>query len=151
MAFGFRGSALGNTNSCASGAIVVGEAFRLLRGGTVDVALAGGAEAPLTPLTFGAFSLIKAMSKRNDDPARASRPFDRNRDGFVMGEGAAVLILEELEHALARDAQPYAELLGYGATNDAYHMTAPLPSGAEPGRAASLALADAGSRLRSTI
>jgi 3-oxoacyl-[acyl-carrier-protein] synthase II len=144
--FGLRGPAVGNANSCASGAIGIGEAFQLLRAGGACVALAGGVEAPLAPLTFGAFAVIKALSTRNDDPAGASRPFDCARDGFVMGEGAAVLVLEELEHALGRGARPYAELRGYGTTNDAYHMTAPLPSGEEAARAMSLALVDAGLR-----
>jgi 3-oxoacyl-[acyl-carrier-protein] synthase II len=144
MELGLRGPVLGNANSCASGLIAIGEAFRLLRSGGADVALAGGVEAPLAPLTFGAFALIKALSTHNDAPEQASRPFDRDRDGFVMGEGAAVLFLEEVEHALAAGARPYAEVLGYGLTNDAYHMTAPLPSGAEAARAMTLALAEAG-------
>ena len=109
----------------------------------VDVALAGGVECPLSPLSYGAFSLIRAMSKRNDDPATASRPFDRGRDGFVMGEGAAVLVLEEWGRAVKRDARIYAELCGYGTTNDGYHMTAPRPDGAHSARAIEIALADA--------
>ncbi|HLH23640.1 MAG TPA: beta-ketoacyl-[acyl-carrier-protein] synthase family protein [Chloroflexota bacterium] len=141
---GLRGPAVGNANSCASGAIAVGEAFRLVRGGGARVALAGGVEAPLAPLTFGAFALIKAMSSRNDVPERASRPFDATRDGFVMGEGAAVLVLEDGEHARRRGAHVYAEVRGYGASNDAYHMTAPLPSGEQAARAMRLALAEAG-------
>jgi 3-oxoacyl-[acyl-carrier-protein] synthase II len=144
MEFGLRGPVLGNANSCASGLIAIGEAFRLLRSGDGVVALAGGVEAPLAPLTFGAFALIKALSTRNEAPEGASRPFDRNRDGFVMGEGAAVLVLEELEYALAAGRRPYAEVLGYGLTNDAYHMTAPLPSGEQAARAVTLALAEAG-------
>jgi 3-oxoacyl-[acyl-carrier-protein] synthase II len=144
MELGLRGPAVGNANSCASGAIAVGEAFRLVRDGGATVALAGGVEAPLAPLTFGAFALIKAMSTRNAAPAGASRPFDRDRDGFVMGEGAAVLVLEDWAHAIRRGARPYAEVLGYGATNDAHHMTAPLPSGEQAARAMALALAEAG-------
>ncbi len=140
---GISGPALGNTNSCASGAVAIGEALRLLRAGAADLALAGGVEAPLAPLTFGAFARIKAMSTRNDEPARACRPFDANRDGFIMGEGAAVLVLETLAHARARAARIYAELLGYGTTNDAYHMVTPLPSGAQAMRAMRLALTDA--------
>jgi 3-oxoacyl-[acyl-carrier-protein] synthase II len=105
--------------------------------------IAGGAEAPLAPLCFGAFALIRAMSTRNDDPASASRPFDRDRDGFVMGEGAAVLILEERSRAVARGASIYAEVLGYGITNDAHHMTAPLPDGSQAARSISIALRDA--------
>ncbi|MGI8424853.1 MAG: beta-ketoacyl-[acyl-carrier-protein] synthase family protein [Chloroflexota bacterium] len=139
-----RGPAVGNANSCASGAIAIGEAFRLLRSGETDVALAGGAEAPLAPLTFGAFTAIRAMSTRNDTPATACRPFDVGRDGFVMGEGAALLVLEDLGHALRRNARVYAEVLGYGATNDAYHPTAPRPDGAEAARAMRRALADGG-------
>src|SRR6266487_4396461 len=128
--------------SCASGTIAVGEAFHVVRDGRADVMLAGGAEAPLAPLTFAAFSNIRAMSTRNDDPARASRPFDRARDGFVMGEGAAVLVLEERSRALARGARIYAEVVGHAYTNDAYHMTAPRPDGRQAARAMQLALAD---------
>lgn len=142
--FGLRGPTLGNANSCASGAISIGEAFRLIKEGLIDAALAGGAEAPLAPLTFGAFGIIKALSARNDAPATASRPFDRGRDGFVMAEGAAMLLLEERERALRRGVPIYAEILGYGTTNDAYHMVTPLPSGQEAARAMSLALEEAG-------
>ena len=138
-----RGPAVGNANSCASGAIAIGEAFRLVRSGETDVALAGGAEAPLAPLTFGAFTAIRAMSTRNADPTAACRPFDAGRDGFVMGEGAALLVLEELGHALRRDARIYAEVCGYGSTNDAYHPTAPRPDGVEAARAMRRAIADA--------
>jgi 3-oxoacyl-[acyl-carrier-protein] synthase II len=141
---GLRGPSLSNSNSCASGAVAIGEAFRLVRDGVAPVMLAGGAEAPLAPLTFGAFALIKAMSTANDSPERASRPFDAARDGFVMGEGAAVLVLEELERARGRGARIYAELRGYGTTNDAHHMLAPLGDGREAARAIRLALADAG-------
>lgn len=132
-----------NGMSCASGAIAVGDAFRAIRRGDADVMFAGGAEAPLAPLTFGAFAIIRAMSTRNDDPAGASRPFDAGRDGFVMAEGAAVLVLEERGRALARGAPIYAELAGYGTTNDAHHMTAPRPDGTQAARAVRLALADA--------
>jgi 3-oxoacyl-[acyl-carrier-protein] synthase II len=141
--FGLHGPAVGNSNSCASGAIAIGEAFRLIKGGHAELALAGGVEAPLAPLTFGAFSLIRAMSTGNDCPAAACRPFDAGRDGFVMGEGAAILVLEALEHAVARGTRPLAEVLGYGTTNDAHHMTAPLPDGSQASRAISLALAEA--------
>jgi 3-oxoacyl-[acyl-carrier-protein] synthase II len=140
--FGFTGPNLTNAMSCASGTIAVGEAFRTIRDGRADVMLAGGAEAPLAPMTFAAFSIIRAMSTRNDDPARASRPFDEARDGFVMGEGAAVLVLEERSRALARGAKIYAELVGYAFTNDAYHMTAPRPDGRQAARAMREALAD---------
>src|SRR5207244_4005255 len=126
--FGFRGVGTTNSNSCASGTVSLGEALRYIRDDFADVIVAGGAEAPLSALTMGAFDIIKTMS-RCDDPAIASRPFDRLRDGFVMGEGAASLIVEELEHARARGAKIYAEVLGYSLNNDAFHMTAPLPSG----------------------
>jgi 3-oxoacyl-[acyl-carrier-protein] synthase II len=144
---GLRGPAMGNANSCASGAVAIGEAFHALRDGPdrqLSALLAGGAEAPLAPLTFGAFAIIKAMSAANNEPERASRPFDLRRDGFVMGEGAAVLLLEDRAQALARGAHLYAEVLGYGHTNDAHHMTAPRPDGSQAARAMRLALADAG-------
>jgi 3-oxoacyl-[acyl-carrier-protein] synthase II len=140
--FGVTGPNCTNAMSCASGTIAIGEAFRQIRDGYADIMIAGGAEAPLATLCFGAFALIRAMSVRNDDPQRASRPFDRDRDGFVMGEGAAVLILEEWEHAVARGARIYCELAGFGTTNDAHHMTAPLPGGAQAARCMQLALAD---------
>ncbi|MBK8248325.1 MAG: beta-ketoacyl-ACP synthase II [Gemmatimonadetes bacterium] len=133
-----------NAMSCASGSIAIGEGFRQVRDGYADLMVCGGAEAPLAPLCFGAFALIRAMSTRNDDPARASRPFDRDRDGFVMGEGAAILVLEERDRAVARGARIYAEILGFGMTNDAHHMTAPRPDGAQAARAMRLALADGG-------
>lgn len=140
---GVTGPNIANANSCASGVIAIGEAFRAVRDGRARVILAGGVETPLAPLTFGSFALIKAMSTANDAPARASRPFDRTRDGFVMAEGAAVLVLEEREHARRRGAAVYAEVLGYGTTTDAHHMTAPLPSGEQAARAVTLALDDA--------
>jgi 3-oxoacyl-[acyl-carrier-protein] synthase II len=142
--FGFTGPNSTNAMSCASGTIAIGEAFRLVREGTSDLAVAGGAEAPLAPLSFGAFALIRAMSTRNDDPARACRPFDRERDGFVMGEGGCAVVLERWDHALARGARIYGELAGYGTTNDAHHMTAPLPDGQQAARAMRLALRSAG-------
>ena len=140
--FGFTGPNATNAMSCASGTIAVGEAFHAVRDGRADLMLAGGAEAPLAPLTFAAFSIIRAMSTRNDDPGRASRPFDAARDGFVMGEGAAVLVLEERDRAVARGAKIYAEVVGHAYTNDAYHMTAPRPDGRQAARAIRLALAD---------
>jgi 3-oxoacyl-[acyl-carrier-protein] synthase II len=140
--FGFSGPNSTNAMSCASGTIAVGDAFHAIRAGLADVMLAGGAEAPLAPMTYAAFSVIRAMSTRNDDPAHASRPFDEARDGFVMGEGAAVLVLEERQRALARGAKLYAEVVGYAFTNDAYHMTAPRPDGRQAARAMRLALAD---------
>ncbi len=138
--FGITGPNCTNAMSCASGTIAIGEAFRQIRDGYADVMIAGGAEAPLATLCFGAFALIRAMSTRNDAPHRASRPFDRDRDGFVMGEGAAVLILEEWDHAVARGARIYCELTGFGTTNDAHHMTAPLPGGAQAARCMRMAL-----------
>jgi 3-oxoacyl-[acyl-carrier-protein] synthase II len=140
---GVQGPNSTNSMSCASGAIAVGDAFRQIRDGYADVMIAGGAEAPLSPLCFGAFALIRAMSTNNDDPEHASRPFDRHRDGFVMGEGAATLILEEYGRAVARGARIYGEVAGFGVTNDAHHMTAPLPDGSQAARAMRIALADA--------
>src|SRR5687768_766508 len=142
--FGFTGPNSTNAMSCASGAIAIGEALRLIREGAADVVIAGGIEAPLAPLCFGAFALIRAMSTRNTDPERACRPFDRERDGFIMGEGACTLVLERWEHAVARGARIYAELAGYGTTNDAHHMAAPRPDGSQAARAMQLALRQAG-------
>jgi len=142
--FGFTGINSTNGMSCASGAIAVGDAWRAIRDGEADVVLAGGVEAPLAPLCYGAFAIIRAMSTRNDDPTRASRPFDAARDGFVMGEGAAILVLEEMGRAQARGARIYAEVLGYGTSNDAHHMTAPRPDGAQAARAMRSALRTAG-------
>jgi 3-oxoacyl-[acyl-carrier-protein] synthase II len=141
--FGFRGVGTTNSNSCASGTVSVGEALRYIRDDFADVVVAGGAEAPLSTLSFGAFDLIKTMSRSTGDPALACRPFDRSRDGFVMGEGAASLVVEELEHARTRGARIYAEVLGYSLNNDAFHMTSPLPSGESCARAMRDALADA--------
>lgn len=141
---GLNGPSLANGNSCAAGVIALGEAARLIADGRATTMLAGGAEAPLAPLTFGAFSLIRVLSTRNDDPATASRPFDAGRDGFVMAEGAVVFVLESLEAAVARDAHVYAELVGYATTIDGHHMTAPHPEGIYAARAMSGALADAG-------
>ena len=141
--FGVTGPNSTNGMSCASGTIAVGDAFHAIRDGRADVMLAGGAEAPLAPLCYGAFAVIRAMSTRNDDPATASRPFDAGRDGFVMGEGAAVLVLEERGRAIARGAPVLAEVLGEAVTNDAYHMTAPRPDGRQAARCIALALADA--------
>jgi len=141
---GIRGPAVGNANSCASGAMAIGQAFQAVRSGMVDVALAGGAEAPLAPLTFGAFAMIRVLSQRNDDPATASRPFDVDRDGFVMSEAAAVLVLEAWESAERRNATILGEVAGFGASTDAYHLTAPLPSGEAAASAITTALVDAG-------
>jgi 3-oxoacyl-[acyl-carrier-protein] synthase II len=140
--FGFRGVGTTNSNSCASGTVSVGEALRYIRDDFADIIVAGGAEAPLSPLTFGAFAIIKSMSQWTGDPALACRPFDLRRDGFVMGEGAASLVIEELEHARKRGAHIYAEVLGYSLNNDAFHMTSPLPSGESSMRAMRESLAD---------
>jgi 3-oxoacyl-[acyl-carrier-protein] synthase II len=138
--FGFTGPNETNAMSCASGTIALGHAWRLIRDGDADVVLAGGVEAPLAPLCFGAFAIIKAMSMRNHEPERACRPFDRARDGFIMGEGACTLVLERWDRAVARGARIYAELAGYGTTNDAFHMAAPRPDGSQAARAMSIAL-----------
>lgn len=148
---GVHGPAMGNAGSCASGAVAIGEAFHRLRDQPHEdlrAVFAGGAEAPLAPLSFGAFAIIKALSTANHEPERASRPFDLQRDGFVMAEGSAILLLEAREHAIARGARIYAEVLGYGQTNDAYHMTAPRPDGSQAARAMRLALSDAGVEAR---
>ncbi len=141
--FGFRGVGTTNSNSCASGTVAVGEALRYIRDDFADVVVAGGAEAPLSPLTFGAFTIIRTMSQWTGAPELACRPFDLTRDGFVMGEGAASLIIEELEHAKQRGAHIYAEVLGYSLNNDAFHMTSPLPGGESCIRAIRDALDDA--------
>ena len=141
--FGFTGPNSTNGMSCASGTIAIGEAFRSIGRGDADLMVAGGAEAPLAPLTFGAFAIIRAMSTRNDDPETASRPFDADRDGFVMAEGAVTLVLEAFDRAVARGAHIYAEVCGYGLTNDAHHMTAPRPDGRQAARAMQLSLDEA--------
>ena len=142
--FGVYGPNSTNAMSCASGTMGVGEGFRQIRDNYADVMITGGVESPINPLCFGAFAIIRAMSTRNDEPWRASRPFDRDRDGFVMGEGAAILVLEEYTRAKARGAPIYAEILGYAFGNDAHHMTAPRPDGSQAARIVRQALADAG-------
>jgi len=142
--FGVTGPNSANSNSCAAGTIAIGDACRCIQRGEAEVMLAGGAEAPIAPLCFGAFSILHAMSSRNTEPEKASRPFDKGRDGFVMGEGAAILVLEELAHAQRRGASIYGEILGYALTNDAYHMSAPHPMGAQAALAMRRALDDAG-------
>ncbi len=144
IALDIRGPILSTANSCASGAVAIGEALGAIRSGEVDAAVAGGVECPLSPLAFGAFDLIRALSHgRNDDPSHAARPMDAGRDGFVMGEGAALLVIESEASMRARDGSPYAEILGYAATSDGHHMVQPRADGSEAGRAASLALAGA--------
>jgi 3-oxoacyl-[acyl-carrier-protein] synthase II len=138
--YGAKGINYTPTSACSSGAHAIGEAFRLIRLGEQDAVIAGGAEAALTPLGLGGFIALKAVSSRNDEPAKASRPFDRNRDGFVMSEGAGILVLEELENAKKRGAKIYAEVIGYGANADAHHMTAPSPAGEGATRCMRLAL-----------
>jgi 3-oxoacyl-[acyl-carrier-protein] synthase II len=130
--------------ACAAGSNAVGDAFRLIQGGYAQAMICGGTEAAVTPLSVAGFAAARAVSTRNDDPLHACRPFDRDRDGFVMGEGAGILLLEELEHALARGAKIYAEMIGYAMTCDAYHITSPVPGGAGATRAMGLALKDAG-------
>jgi len=142
--YGLRGPNFCVSSACASGTHAIGEAFCNIIAGRSDVVITGGSEAALTPVGLASFCAAKSLSTRNDNPATASRPFDKDRDGFVLSEGAAVLILEELDHAKKRGAHIYAELLGYSATDDGYHITAPLPDGAGAATAMQLALADAG-------
>ena len=141
---GYRGPNFAAVSACASGAHAIGEAFRILVKGEADLIVTGGTEAAITPLSIGGFASMKAMSTRNDQPERASRPFDRQRDGFVMGEGAGIAVLETLDHAKSRGAPILAEVMGYGATADAHHMTAPSPAGEGAARAMQLALKEAG-------
>jgi 3-oxoacyl-[acyl-carrier-protein] synthase II len=143
MELGATGPVTAPCEACAASAMAIGDGYDAIRLGRAEVMLCGGSEAGVTPLAIAGFAAMRALSRRNDDPSRASRPFDAGRDGFVMGEGAAVLVLEELEHALARNAKVYAELAGYGVTSDAHHMTEPDPAGAGSARAIRLALADA--------
>ena len=140
---GFKGPNFATVSACASGAHAIGEALRLIRAGDADLILAGGSEATITPMAMAGFGSARALSTRNDDPQRASRPFDKDRDGFVIGEGAALLVLESEDHARRRGAQPLCELAGYGASGDAYHMTAPCVDGEGAARAMQRALDDA--------
>lgn len=141
---GAKGINLTPTSACASGTHAIGEAYHLIRRGLQDAVITGGAESAITPLAVGGFAAMKALSTRNDEPERASRPFDRDRDGFVIAEGSGVLILEERERALQRGAKIYAEMVGYAANGDAHHMTAPAPEGEGAARCMRLALKDAG-------
>ena len=144
IATGAKGPNLSIVTACATGSHSLGEAWHMIRRDDADVMIAGGVESTITPLAIGGFNAMRALSTRNDEPERASRPFEKDRDGFVMGEGGAVLILEELEHARARDAKIYAELVGYGATCDAHHITAPDPQGDGAARCMAMALRSAG-------
>ncbi len=140
---GAKGPNACTVTACAAGSNAIGDAFRLIQRGFADAMLCGGTESAVTPLSVAGFASMKALSTRNDDPAHACRPFDRDRDGFVMGEGAGILLLEDLDHALRRNARIYAEIIGYGMTCDAYHMTSPVPDGQGATRAMELALKDA--------
>jgi 3-oxoacyl-[acyl-carrier-protein] synthase II len=144
MEYGLQGPNFAPVSACATSAHAIGEAWRMIREGDADAFLAGGSEAAIVPLGIGGFAAMKAMSTRNDDPAGASRPWDKDRDGFIMGEGAGVLVLEALEHAIARGARIYGEIAGYGLTSDAYHMSSPLPNHEQAQRSMRLALAKAG-------
>jgi beta-ketoacyl-acyl-carrier-protein synthase II len=144
MHFQAKGPNYATVSACATSAHAIGSAFRTIQYGDADIMISGGAEATVTPMAIGGFANMKALSERNDAPEKASRPFEKERDGFVMGEGAGVVILEELEHALARGAHIYAEIAGYGATGDAYHLTAPAPGGVGAQRAMKRAMNDAG-------
>jgi 3-oxoacyl-[acyl-carrier-protein] synthase II len=144
MQFQAKGPNYATVSACATSAHAIGDAYRTIQYGDADVMITGGAEATVTPMAVGGFANMKALSERNDSPETASRPFDLTRDGFVMGEGGAILILEELEHARQRGARIYSELEGYGATGDAYHLTAPAPNGEGAQRAMRRALKDSG-------
>jgi 3-oxoacyl-(acyl-carrier-protein) synthase len=135
MKYGARGPSFATVSACASGADAIGSGYELIKRGDIDVALCGGTEAPVCPIALAGFNSVGALSKNNDDPEGASRPFDANRDGFIIGEGASVLVIESLEHALARGAIPLVELVGYGASSDASHITQPAPLGEGGGRA----------------
>jgi 3-oxoacyl-[acyl-carrier-protein] synthase II len=144
MRFNAKGPNYATVSACATSAHAIGDAFRTIQYGDADIMITGGSEATVTPMAIGGFANMKALSERNESPATASRPFDATRDGFVMGEGAGVVILEELEHAKARGARIYAEIVGYGATGDAHHLTAPAPEGEGAQRAMRRAMKDAG-------
>jgi len=144
MRLGAKGPSNATVTACASGANAIGDAFRVIQYGDADVMIAGGAEAPVSPIAVGGFASMKALSTRNEDPVHASRPFDSQRDGFVIGEGAGIIVLEELEHAKARGARIYCEMAGYGYTADAHHITAPAPDGEGAARSMKMAMKDAG-------
>ncbi len=144
MRFGAKGPSNSTVTACASGANAIGDAFRIISYGDADAMITGGAEAPISPISVAGFNNMKALSTRNDDPQGASRPFDADRNGFVIGEGAGIVVLEELEHAQARGAAILCEIVGYGYTSDAHHMTAPAPGGEGAARSMRAAIADAG-------
>ncbi|MDD5495642.1 MAG: beta-ketoacyl-ACP synthase II [Candidatus Omnitrophica bacterium] len=145
--FGVKGPNSAVATACATGNHAIGDAFRIIQRDEADIMFSGGAEAAITPMGFGGFCALKALSTRNDEPEKASRPFDKNRDGFVIGEGSGIVILEEMEHAMKRNAPIYCELIGYGMSGDAYHMTAPDPKGDGGARCMRASLKDAGVKL----
>jgi 3-oxoacyl-[acyl-carrier-protein] synthase II len=144
MRYNAKGPNYATISACATSAHAIGDAFRTIQYGDADIVITGGSEATVTPMAIGGFANMKALSERNESPETASRPFDATRDGFVMGEGGGIVILEELEHARKRGARIYAEIVGYGATGDAYHLTAPAPEGEGAQRAMRIAMKDAG-------
>lgn len=144
ITFGLQGPCSCVVTACATGTNSIGDAFKIIQRGGADVMVAGGTEAAVSPAAVAGFCAMKAMSTRNDEPEKASRPFDQERDGFIMGEGSGIVILESLEHAIAREAKIYAEIAGYGTNADAFHITAPAPEGAQAAKCMAMALADAG-------
>ena len=141
--FGAKGPNSAVATACATGSHAIGDAYKIIQRGDADAMIAGGTEAVITPLGIGGFNAMKALSTRNDEPEKASRPFDTDRDGFIMGEGAGIVILESLQSAVEREARIYAEVAGYGMTADAYHITAPAPGGEGAARCMAIALKDA--------
>ncbi|MBI5657014.1 MAG: beta-ketoacyl-ACP synthase II, partial [Geobacter sp.] len=144
MKYGAKGPNVSSVSACATGTHSIGDAYHMIKRGDADAMIAGGTESTVTPLGIGGFAVMKALSTRNDDPTAASRPFEKNRDGFIMGEGAGIVVLEEYEAAKKRGAKIYGEVVGYGLTGDAYHLTAPAPGGEGAARCMKMALAGAG-------